>query len=115
METPGRTVQRSAFLLLSVCAGLAGVCFVVHEEAPSQTPSPPLVTRINPNTASLGELLTLPGIGPARAEAIVSYRKAQSQTPAFDSLEDLYRVHGLGPVLVRDMAAWLCLEEMPVK
>ncbi len=115
METPGRTVQRSAFLLLSVCVGLVGVCFMVHEEVPSQTASPPLMMRINPNTASLGQLLTLPGIGPARAEAIVSYREAHPQTPAFTFLEDLYRVHGLGPALVRDMAAWLCLEETPVK
>ena len=115
METPGRTVQRSAFLLLSVCAGFVGVCFVFHEEVPSQTPPPPLMSQINPNTASLGELLTLPGIGPARAEAIVSYREAHPKTPAFASLEDLYQVHGLGPALVRDMASWLYLDETPIR
>ena len=115
MKTPGRTVQRSAFLLLSVCVGLAGVGFMFHEEVSIQTVPPPVISRINPSTASVGELLTLPGIGPARAEAIVAYREAHPQTPAFSSLEDLYRVHGLGPALVRDMAPWLCLDEGPAK
>ncbi len=115
METPGRTVQRSAFLLLSIGMGLVGVCMMLHEEIPSQTEVPPVIAHINPNTASLGELLSLPGIGPARAEAIVTYREAHHQTPAFASLEDLTQVHGPGPALVRDMAAWLCLNETPVK
>lgn len=115
MRTPGQTVQRSAFLLLSACAGLIGVSLIYHEGNAPQISPPALVTRINPNTASLGELLNLPGIGPARAEAIVSYRETHSPAPAFVCLEDLYQVHGLGPARVRDMAPWLCLDETPVK
>jgi len=88
---------------------------ILHEGASRQSPPPGLTAHINPNTASLGELLTLPGIGPARAEAIVSYREAHAPAPAFACLEDLYHVHGLGPALVRDMASWLCLDETSVK
>ncbi|MCP4451197.1 MAG: helix-hairpin-helix domain-containing protein [Planctomycetes bacterium] len=88
---------------------------MLHEEIPGQTDVPPLIAYINPNTASMGELLSLPGIGPARAEAIVAYREGHPKKPAFTSLEDLYRVHGLGPALVRDMASWLRLDETPVK
>lgn len=115
MQAPSQTVQRSAFLLLSVCAGLTGVGLVLLDGDATQTSPPALVTRINPNTASLGELLNLPGVGPARAEAIVSFRETHPHAPAFASLEDLYQVHGLGPALVRDMASWLCLDETPVK
>jgi len=92
-----------------------GVGLIFLEGGDTQTSPPALVTQINPNTASLGELLNLPGIGPARAEAIVSYREAHLHAPAFASLEDLTQVHGLGPALVRDMAPWLCLDETPVK
>ncbi len=92
-----------------------GACLITLEGDTTQTSPPALVTRINPNTASLGELLNLPGIGPARAEAIISYRETHLHAPAFACLEDLQQVHGLGPALVGDMASWLCLDETPVK
>ena len=55
--------------------------------------------RINPNTASAGSLQRLPGIGPARARAIVSYRESPGVVP-FRSAADLARVPGLGPATV---------------
>jgi competence ComEA-like helix-hairpin-helix protein len=115
MRTPGQTVPGFAFVILSLCAVGFGLALMFHEHAASQTPPLPLVTRINPNTASRGELLILPGIGPTRAEAIVAYRESQSSKPAFTRLEDLCRVHGLGPALVSEMAPWLCLDDAPVK
>ena len=115
MQTSRQEVQRSAFLLLSVCAVLVGVCLTLYEGSTSHPMPEPLVTRINPNTASLGQLQTLPGIGPARAKAIVLYRETHLSPPAFASLEDLTQVHGLGPALVRELASWLCLDETPAK
>lgn len=49
---------------------------------------------ININTASIELLETLPGIGPAKASAIVQYRQ---QHGAFQRLEDLLNVKGIGP------------------
>lgn len=49
---------------------------------------------INLNAATEAELLRLPGIGPAKARAIVAYR--QSRGP-FASVEDVLRVPGIGP------------------
>lgn len=44
------------------------------------------------NTAASGELMTLPGIGKAKADAIVAYRKEHG---AFSSCEELMQVPGI--------------------
>ena len=49
---------------------------------------------LNLNSASVSELDGLPGIGPARAAAILQEREARGP---FASVEDLSRVPGLGP------------------
>ncbi|HYF40413.1 MAG TPA: ComEA family DNA-binding protein [Gemmatimonadales bacterium] len=75
--------------------------------APSM-PSLPLpgapAQRLNLNTASLTELDALPGLGPARAAAIVQYRQ---QHGAFTSVDDLARVPGLGPAAVARLRPYL--------
>ncbi len=48
---------------------------------------------ININTASAADLKTLPGIGEAKANQIVSYRQ---ENGAFKSIEDIKNVSGIG-------------------
>jgi len=62
--------------------------------------SPPLggsPARVNLNSASVSELDGLPGIGPARAAAILQEREARGP---FASVEELSRVPGLGPAAI---------------
>ena len=51
------------------------------------------LAAVNINTAGADELKALPGIGPAKAEAIVAYRK---QPGNFKSVEELKNVKGIG-------------------
>lgn len=48
--------------------------------------------KININTASEAELMTIPGIGPSKAGSIVSYRQENGK---FSSIEDIMNVSGI--------------------
>lgn len=52
--------------------------------------------KININTASVAELEGLPGIGAAKAEAIVKYREENGK---FQKVEDIVLVKGIGEKL----------------
>ncbi len=52
------------------------------------------VRLINVNSADLGELDLLPGIGPALGQRIIDYRTEHGD---FASVDDLTRVSGIGP------------------
>lgn len=59
--------------------------------------------RLDPNRASAESLEVLPGIGPARAAAIVAERR---RAP-FREVGDLRRVRGIGPLTLERIAPWL--------
>jgi competence protein ComEA len=61
------------------------------------SPDGPRPPQVNLNAATLSELDDLPGIGPARAAAILQEREARG---AFASVEELSRVPGLGPAAI---------------
>lgn len=71
--------------------------FAVGQGTELATPSAGQAVYIN--SATLEELDTLPGVGPALAEAILAYREANG---SFRSLDDLDAVEGIGPALLED-------------
>ena len=68
-------------------------------------------SKINPNDAPLGSLINLPGIGMARAAAVIAYRQQRVRSngvqPAFRNSEDLQKVKGIGPVTAAKISEWL--------
>ena len=65
-------------------------------------------TKINPNTASVGSLVRLSGIGPKRAEAIVEYRRSLSSgVAAFEKADDLQKISGIGSKTVENIQPFL--------
>lgn len=65
-------------------------------DSPEQTPG-----RIDINTASALDFETLPGIGPAKAAAIVAYRTRHGR---FTTIADLDNVPGIGPATIEAIA-----------
>jgi competence protein ComEA len=65
--------------------------------------------RLDPNRADRASLEVLPGIGPARAEAI---ERERCQRP-FARVAELDRVAGIGPRTVARLRPWLAVSTPP--
>ncbi len=65
-----------------------------HSPQESSDPGPVVLAPININTANTADLQGLTMIGPVRAQSIVDYRQRNG---AFQSVEDLINVSGIGP------------------
>ena len=67
----------------------------------------PIWEPVDINTADAETLDTLPGIGPALAERIITYREEHGP---FDSGEELMEVKGIGEATYAGLADWITVE-----
>ena len=90
-------MERRFVLAALALAGLAALAPRVH-------------AAVNLNTASSDELVTVPGIGPAKAQAIVEHRRAHGP---FKSVDDLKQVKGFREKLVERLRPELTVAAVP--
>ena len=73
---------------------------------PAPTPTPER-EKVNVNTASLEELMALPGIGEKRAADIIAERE---ENGPYRFPEDLARVKGIGEEIVAQLSDYITVE-----
>lgn len=86
-----RTMMIAALLVL----GLGGTALPAQESNRPPAATAAAVAPVNLNTATMAQLETLPGIGPATSQRIVDYRQ---QNSGFKKIEELMNVRGIGEV-----------------
>ncbi|MCE5278960.1 MAG: helix-hairpin-helix domain-containing protein [Planctomycetaceae bacterium] len=110
--------ETSTILILCVLAAAAMIVssalsqfdWIQSLPPPNEQAQARIREKIDPNTASVGSLRRLHGIGPAYAQAIVDYR---SGGKTFRTRADLEHVRGLGPTRVARIISELALPGEP--
>ena len=80
----------------------------VQTTAPTEETLPPVAGKVNLNTATLEQLITLPGIGPSLAQRILEHRNTYGP---FSKLEELYDIPGIGEKKLAAIADLVTLED----
>jgi competence protein ComEA len=75
--------------VLALCVGLmmSSVSIMAQKSTPAAT------EKVNLNSATVDQLQSLPGIGPAMAKSIVEHR---TKTGKFNRIEEIMKVKGIG-------------------
>ncbi len=89
-------ICNARFLCTVLCA--LGLATVAEAESPNTVPTEPIAAApkhatINLNTATVEELMLLPGIGIKKAEAIVALRQKRKK---FQRVQETLAVRGIG-------------------
>ncbi len=114
--------ERGLILLVAIALLATGVVFyLARERPPAALHSEPIVLenvlvvlptfhdarKVDLNTASVEELVRLPGIGEVLAGRIVAYRETHGR---FASVDELAAVSGIGPVVLEGIRELVTIE-----
>lgn len=97
-------------LVLAASTAVRGVLALAASRARAHAGRPPEALLPDLNAAPERHLLLLPGIGPARARAIVAER---DRGGPFGSVGDLRRVPGIGPSTAEALAPLVTVRARP--
>lgn len=117
--------RRQEIALAALLAAALLVCGIILFPLPRTPPQPqpillvgaqiitpvfiaPQPTLVNVNSASVDELIALPGIGPTLAARIIAFREEHG---LFSSVEDLRLVRGIGAKLLEKIRNQIILTD----
>ena len=101
LDSSRRSAVNRALLLCALSLGLSlALAAPVAHAAKPRASTPALAGVVNVNTATPDQLELLPGVGTARARAIVAHRKQQG---GFRKVGDLLDVKGIGESMLQRM------------
>lgn len=123
MKSP--LTRRQEIALAALLAAALLVCGIILFPLPRTPPQPqpillvgaqiitpvfiaPQPTLVNVNSASVDELIALPGIGPTLAARIIAFREEHGP---FSSVEDLRLVRGIGAKLLEKIRDQIILTD----
>jgi len=102
-----------AFLIAVIFCVLLSIVFAIFLFDTGADGMAELDGRINPNIAEQAVLEALPGIGPSKAAAIVSFRQQFTEEPnkaTFKTADDLQKVNGIGEKTAENIKPFLKFE-----
>ena len=97
------TVILAIFVALTLCMPVSMSFAAAKKEA---TAASVLQEKININSATMDQLVTIPGIGKVTAERILSFRE---QNGKFTKLDDLLQIKGIGKKSLMKMSPYLSI------
>lgn len=105
-----------SLLVLFIIAYLL-ILYLIHPSRisnpqPSEAPrASELLDQLDPNTATAADLSALPNLGPAMARKIVEdrehFQKDHPNQLAYEKIEDLQRIKGIGPATLENLRPYL--------
>ena len=113
--TPRQRLALSLLILLILSYLLIRYQFTparISNPQPIQGPrATDLQDKLDPNTATAEDLSALPNLGPAMARRIIEdrnqFQKQHPNQPAYQKLEDLQRIKGIGAATLENLKPYL--------
>ncbi len=111
----GKSPPALFFIAIAIAIVLISMGYSLTRRVVNNQYSPAFASRvtqttIDPNTANWASLVRIPGIGPARAEKLLVWRKthlSKARPVVFKNLEDLRHIPSFGPKTVASIAKYL--------